>query len=928
MRSFLRCGLLAGVLLTVFACAIPSNAAADPFEMNPCGTYGAGNNIGSRDWAGAGSDQYSWIVEDECQGVATFRQQAPSTNYLPHAQSYLELGPGTITGATLVLLGVDGIDRGFDLGVAICGDAGWPSNCSALARVEAGDPVDGREVTFETGDIPAGATRLVMIADCLLEFCPVGAGIQIENVHVTLEDPTPPTATLTESFWSGSGPWHGSSAGLNATGYDPESGVAELTLFRNGIPIWRHVGCDWRTPVDSWICSIFEGYEPDVWVPKLSQGENALTLEVKNGAGMASYRTLLLMVDSNPPHFPRTLDLGSTPQGWVLGTRIIARWINSPESAETEYSSGVHRAHVDVDPVPGGPGIGDPPPFTADGDGITTVPIELPDYGEWRISIATEDRAGNISDPTVERVKSDSGSTGALALNPVPAITLAHVSTGVQLSWPAVTGAAPGICGYRTAIDDQDTADLGDVGFVPAPNVTTNLWSLSAAGLRSVSDGLRYLHVQAVSCSGGVSNTDSTELIVDRQLPTVTAQPAGGWLTLDPTVLLDAEDLPSELPDPTIQYQLDTDPIVETTAATAAVTIPSGQHDLKFRAIDSVGQVSQWKQITVGSDLSAPDATVSNPDRSAPAHFEATVEDTESGLVDAWVELVRSGESSGVGVGDRFESNPGSKIAQKLSFEIPDDGSLPDGEYFLRVVARDAAGHVSSTSVFADGAAAKVSLPIRPRPRLSAGLAEAPGKPANESKTFAFGSKAELRGTLTAASGAPVAAAPIRVIAERVGEGTRRVVATATTDGNGNYSLRLTPDVSRKLTVRYAGSTDLGPATAVADQAFRSGVSVRLSRKTVRSGAAVHFRGRVNLLTASVPPRGKRIEIELCPRGRCKSLGFTTRTRSDGSFSFRIPTSGIRRSTKFTYRARVPAEGGWPFADGVSRRVTLEVRAR
>jgi hypothetical protein len=207
---------------------------------------------------------------------------------------------------------------------------------------------------------------------------------------------------------------------------------------------------------------------------------------------------------------------------------------------------------------------------------------------------------------------------------------------------------------------------------------------------------------------------------------------------------------------------------------------------------------------------------------------------------------------------------------------------------------------------------------------LTVGLATAAGKAGAPTRTFDFGKAGYLAGRLTAPSGDGIGGADLSVVAQREGS-SRRVLAVVHTAADGRYSLKLGADVSRDLVVRFAGNDALGPAGAQAKQNFRAGMTLKAGAKSVRRGGRLRLRGRVKLLSASLPARGIRVDVEFCPRKRCTSLNLTQRSDSDGGYELDLPTGGLSRGSTFRFRAKVSTEGGWPFADGVSPLVTVKV---
>jgi hypothetical protein len=81
------------------------------------------------------------------------------------------------------------------------------------------------------------------------------------------------------------------------------------------------------------------------------------------------------------------------------------------------------------------------------------------------------------------------------------------------------------------------------------------------------------------------------------------------------------------------------------------------------------------------------------------------------------------------------------------------------------------------------------------------------------------------------------------------------------------------------------------------------------------NGETVTLTGRVR--TGPLPPAGKLIEIQAFFRGRWRTFS-TTRAAPDGRWRFEYQFDGTRGRLWYRLRARLPAEGGYPFDTGRS----------
>ena len=97
------------------------------------------------------------------------------------------------------------------------------------------------------------------------------------------------------------------------------------------------------------------------------------------------------------------------------------------------------------------------------------------------------------------------------------------------------------------------------------------------------------------------------------------------------------------------------------------------------------------------------------------------------------------------------------------------------------------------------------------------------------------------------------------------------------------------------------------------------------SRRRLLNGQSVLFSGRLRALPP--PPGGKLLELQVVVRGRWQTFR-TTRTDASGRWRVRYrfhATAGLQR---YRFRARLPAEAGYPYEAGVSPTRVVVVRGR
>ena len=139
---------------------------------------------------------------------------------------------------------------------------------------------------------------------------------------------------------------------------------------------------------------------------------------------------------------------------------------------------------------------------------------------------------------------------------------------------------------------------------------------------------------------------------------------------------------------------------------------------------------------------------------------------------------------------------------------------------------------------------------------------------------------------------------------------------------------RAATDTSRPVrprTVRlvYPGTSTILPAESRLEFTVAATTQLRVDHSRLRNGQTVTFSGPVS--TLPTPQGGKLIELQVRLPGRWETFQ-TIRTNESGQWQARYRfrrTGGIQY---YRFRARLPVEGGYPFASGASRVVTVRVR--
>jgi hypothetical protein len=366
-------------------------------------------------------------------------------------------------------------------------------------------------------------------------------------------------------------------------------------------------------------------------------------------------------------------------------------------------------------------------------------------------------------------------------------------------------------------------------------------------------------------------------------------------------------------------------------ARIAGLNVPVGQTELRVWRRDQAGNQSEQNAsdpVVLRYDPEAPQLGFEASPPGDPTRVTVAVAEKVSGVAGGQIEL--SAEGSGI-----WQTLPTQLDGARLVARIPDD-QLPAGRYSLRAQASDLAGNVGVTS-----AAQAITLPMRVQSELSAGIERTKivretvrrrGKRRtirrrvtvlSPTGRLRYGRHAAIVGRLTNRDGQPLPGQEVRVLAAEPG-GAEQLAAVLQTDGDGRYSYRALGSYSRTLRFVYAGTPLVLPAERQVQLIVPAAGTFEASRKWLLNGQSVVFRGRVRSLP--LPATGKLVELQVRqPSGEWTTFR-TFRTDGGGRWALRYRFRYVACDTSYRLRVRIPAEAGYPFAGGVSRRRAVLVR--
>jgi hypothetical protein len=312
-----------------------------------------------------------------------------------------------------------------------------------------------------------------------------------------------------------------------------------------------------------------------------------------------------------------------------------------------------------------------------------------------------------------------------------------------------------------------------------------------------------------------------------------------------------------------------------------------------------------------------------------PERIVAAVEDPLSGPAPGQI-LYRRADS------ERWQELPtklvGGTVAGQASLITPTPDLVPGATYLFRAEAADTAGNAATTSLRTDGTQMSLRRIVpseapKVKTRLFARLGGR-GAGAGNAATVPFGTGALLRGRLTRADGVGLGGRQLRVVSRPSrGALTEPTTTAVRTDDRGGFELRLPPGPSRQVSVAFDGEAGLESATRPSlDLRVRAGVSLRAAPRSLRTGEAVTFSGRIDDRAAPIPRRGKLVAIQYleAESGRWRPV-LVTRSDHDGAFRARYRFRYVSTATTIKLRATALAEERWPYAPGSSPTVAIRV---
>jgi hypothetical protein len=372
-------------------------------------------------------------------------------------------------------------------------------------------------------------------------------------------------------------------------------------------------------------------------------------------------------------------------------------------------------------------------------------------------------------------------------------------------------------------------------------------------------------------------------------------------------------------------------------ARLADLKVPEpGEWELRVVREDAAGNRNDdyaSQPVRLRHDPEAPTLSFEAAPGDDPTRVSVAVSEKISGIAGGQIELSAAGSNTWQALPAKLE---GSRLVARV-----DDAALPPGAYLLRAQATDLAGNVGVAA-----APQPLTLPLRIQSALQAGVVKTrivrdraegrKGRRGSRRRTVRrrvtelrsesrvrFGGHVTIAGRLTNHDGQPLPGQQVQVLGP--GAGGEQLLGMLTTDAQGGFSYRAAgTSGSRTLRFVHPGKPTILPAESRVTLVVPAAGSFKPSRKRVVNGARVVFRGRVRSLP--LPAAGKLVELQVKqPTGEWTTFR-TLRTGPDGRWALRYRFRYVRCHTTYRLRARIPAEAGYPFADGHSRSRKVTVR--
>ncbi len=817
-----------------------------------------------------------------------------------------------------------------------------------ITQLDAGLPHDGvqRTVRWSGANPPLSIVQVRLVCEstggCANQPASAKAFVEAFDVEMTVSDFRAPQVTPSGSIWdwTKAGGWHRGDGSIRVKASDQGAGIARSWAEVNGLRV--DVGTTICTGARSGfvvavpVCptNVEPSRSLDTSRTPFTEGENRVRVCVADYASSpadanqtcgASGR---LLVDNLAPANPVDLKV-SGESGWRAENRFELDWGN-PGNQVSPIIGGEYRI---LDPD------SSEPIETGDFDGDSPAglgPLAVPGAGEYEVEVRLLDGAGNLGEPARTTLRFDDRPPGDV----VPESPAGWISADElplrQVIARAASGGPSGVGGYALSVSGDGPRNPCPLGICTAPDLALSGGIDDRTGIiPGLAEGTHWVSAVAASGAGVASeNPGSTTVNVDRTPPSVRLDGApSGWVNRPVVLTANATDAASGMSsrpgeddgEPVTVIEVQDHAPYRAPGGAASFTVSSeGVSRVRYWARDLAGNANDGKpggdgirhqppgESVVRIDTEPPTPTFSRVrDPADPELLRVQVEDGDSGVRSVVISWRPAGSAKPFAplatreAGDHFEAR------------MPSD-DLPDGSYEIRAEATDRAGNEGLGFMTEDGAPMLLTLPLKERVKLNAGL----GSRSRVAVKAGFKGRPVVAGRLTGRDGAGIPGASLTVEESFfVGSGSPARTTKVVTDGVGRFAVKLRPGTGRKVKVGFPGSRVRSRATSrTLTIRSRGKVTFRITPSKLRNGGGVQMRGRVALRGALLPARGKLVAIQYLDPSRRKWRPVEVlRTGRKGAFKYRYRFRTIASAQRIKFRAVSLAESGWPYLRSTSR---------
>jgi hypothetical protein len=184
---------------------------------------------------------------------------------------------------------------------------------------------------------------------------------------------------------------------------------------------------------------------------------------------------------------------------------------------------------------------------------------------------------------------------------------------------------------------------------------------------------------------------------------------------------------------------------------------------------------------------------------------------------------------------------------------------------------------------------------------------------------------ATIAGQLRMPDKQALSGAAVYVFEQRPGA-AERYLGVASTSSRGTYRFRVRAQANASYRLVYLGAPSIRPASRTIALSVPARTSLRVNRRHLVNGQSVRFRGALASPPSGVAA-GKLVELQTKLSGRWQTFR-TIRTDARGRWAASYRFRRTRGLVHYSFRARLPAEAGYPFAPGATHRIGVTVRGR